>query len=114
MKKHIITILSLICIVFMITGCNASLQTNDETVKVEIKGVNADDYSVTFEYDGKEYTVINPELYEQYKNQIGETADAVVKYLDESGVTDKVIELLPEVTDAASCIFKDISDLILK
>ena len=110
MKKSIFTLV--LCTLLCFTGCNATLQTNDENVQVHIVGVNKDDYSVTFEHNGETYTVIDPELYETYKDKIGTTANAVMKYLDESGVTDTVIELLPEIKNVAGGMLKDIDNIL--
>ena len=89
-EKNIL--ISLIIFIILLTGCSKIIETEKQDIKVEIINTNyspmwtqmvgetfityPSKYEVTVKYKGKEYTVDNEEVYQKYKDKIGEIVDA--------------------------------------
>lgn len=109
-KRIIVSFLSILCLVFTLTGCSKCVNIEYEDVEVTIidefyrpkytthafaGGVTTTishpaQYSITVEYDGVEYKISGSDTYNKYKGMVGQTAigtlevytysDGVVRY----------------------------------
>lgn len=98
-KRIIIGIMSVLCLVFTLTGCAKRINTEYENVEVHIvdeyhRGMYITPihsgkvttmvthpavYRITVEYDGVEYTISGKDIYNKYKNMVGQTAIGILE-----------------------------------
>lgn len=99
MRKIIVSILSTLCLVFSLTGCAKCINTEYKTVEVEIVNEYFQDsyttymwtgkctipvhhsaeYEITVKYNGINYRFDGEDIYNKYKNKIGQTAMATLE-----------------------------------
>lgn len=107
--KKSIKALVIICLIILLSGCTKCINTSYKNVKVKI----ADEYyrkayyfpaftgkvmmmvhrpaayRITIEYNGTKYTINDRDIYEKYKDKIGENAIGVLEIREYDNGTTK-------------------------
>lgn len=107
--KKSIKVLVIICLIISLSGCTKCINTSYKNVKVKI----ADEYyrkayyfpvftgkvmimvrrpaayRITIEYNGTKYTISDHDVYEKYKDKIGENAIGVLEIREYDNGTTK-------------------------
>ena len=113
--KRIISVLTIVCLVFSLVGCAKLVKTEYQEVEVKIvdeyhrgsyvtpihagKAVTMIThpavYQIIVEYKGSKYTVKGSDTYNKYKNMVGHTTIAILKIstYDEGSVRYDITEL---------------------
>lgn len=116
MKKKVLIFLSLLMLSISLVGCGKEV-VNTETEEVEVTIVDSyysppwnqpiwtgkfftyvrrpAKYQITIEYDGVEYNIYGSELYETYKNRIGDTVIGILEitYYDDGDISRDFVGL---------------------
>lgn len=115
MKRITSSILLVLCLVFVLTGCAKCISTEYENVEVRIvdkfyQGARAIPvstgktitihaippvYRITVEYNGVEYTISGSDTYDKYKEMIGYTAIGTLEICtyDDGSISYDIISL---------------------
>lgn len=112
-KRIVVNVLLILCLMFTLTGCAKCISTKYENVEVNVvdkyyRGsyttpmkagktttmlTHPAVYKITVEYDGVEYTISGSDTYNKYKDKVGQTAMGTLeirKYDDGSARYDIV------------------------
>lgn len=114
MKKLAIILIS-VMVLCSLVGCRKVVDTQEKEVEVEVTDayyraphttysrvgktymsqVHPAEYRVYVEYDGAEYTISGQDVYEVYKELVGETAVGVLKTVtyDDGSTSSRIVEL---------------------
>ena len=115
MKRITSSILLVLCLAFVLTGCAKCISTEYESVEVRIVDkfyqgtrvipvstgktittrVIPSVYRITVEYDGVEYTISGSDTYDKYKDMIGHTAIGTLEICtyDDGSISYDIISL---------------------
>lgn len=115
MKRITSSILLVLCLAFVLTGCAKCISTEYESVKVRIvdkfyqgarvipvstgKTITTHAippvYRITVEYNGVEYTISGSDTYDKYKEMIGYTAIGTLEICtyDDGSISYDIISL---------------------
>jgi YHS domain-containing protein len=104
--KRIFGIIIVLCLILTLNGCAKIINTEYEDVEVTVIDSYYDPewfqpavlithsatYEITVEYDGKIFYFSGSEIYDRYKDKVGETVTGVLAtYTYDDGSTKKVI-----------------------
>lgn len=114
-KRIMIGVLLVLCMMFTLTGCAKCISTEHENVEVNVVGEyyrgsyttpmkvgktttmlnHPAVYQITVEYDDVEYTISGSDTYEKYKDKVGQTTMGTleIRKYDDGSIRHDIVSL---------------------